>query len=79
MTGHGGYRFQYQTKRLWRQIVQHTRKTQETVLETLESGIAALGLLDVGEEEDEEDDDLEERGSNSRTRRRTTIEMGTVN
>ena len=58
--GHGGYRFQYQTKRLWRRIVQQTLKTQESVIEGLESGFAALGLLDAANETDDSDEDEEE-------------------
>lgn len=55
---HGGFRFQYQTKLLWKKIVQETVKTQENVVASLESGIAALGLLD-GSNNDEDDEDEE--------------------
>lgn len=52
----GGFRFQYQTKRLWKKIVDQTVHAQESVLHSLESRIAALGLLDSansgGDEED---------------------------
>ncbi len=57
---HGGFRFQYQTKLFWKKLVAETVKTQENVVASLESGIAALGLLDgtaQDMEEDEEDDD----------------------
>lgn len=56
---HGGFRFQYQTKLLWKKIVEETVKTQENVVASLESGMSALGLLDGSDqdESDEEDDD----------------------
>jgi len=54
---HGGFRFQYKTKRLWRMIVEQTLKTQDTVLESLESGIAALGLLDEASNDFEGEED----------------------
>jgi DDHD domain len=52
----GGFRFQYQTKRLWKKIVDRTVHAQESVLRSVESSISALGLLDSanagGDEED---------------------------
>ena len=42
----GGFRVQYQTKRLWRKLIQTTMQTQRTVIEKLEAGIAEMGLLD---------------------------------
>jgi hypothetical protein len=52
----GGFRIQYQTKRLWKKIVDQTVNAQVTVLHSLESRISALGLLDSatagGDEED---------------------------
>ena len=56
---YGGFRFQYQTKRMWRKIVLQTIRTQESVIETLESGIASLGLLDGAAHDFEDDDDIE--------------------
>jgi DDHD domain len=55
----GGFRFQYQTKRLWEKLVNQTIHAQESVFNSLESGIVALGLLDSAYESDEdgEDDD----------------------
>lgn len=52
---HGGFRFQYQTKLLWKKIVEETVKTQENVVASLESGIAALGLLDENTQFADED------------------------
>ena len=42
----GGFRVQYQTKRLWRKLVQTTMKTQQNLIMSLEAGFAGLGLLD---------------------------------
>ena len=42
----GGYRFQYQTRRLWKKIVDQTRRAEENVIQGLESSIEALGLVD---------------------------------
>jgi hypothetical protein len=50
----GGYRFQYQTKRLWEKLVDQTLSAQESVVQVLESGIVALGLLDSAYDDDED-------------------------
>eukprot|EP00533_Pseudo-nitzschia_delicatissima_P009551 CAMPEP_0116081600 /NCGR_PEP_ID=MMETSP0327-20121206/2281_1 /TAXON_ID=44447 /ORGANISM="Pseudo-nitzschia delicatissima, Strain B596" /LENGTH=1167 /DNA_ID=CAMNT_0003572341 /DNA_START=157 /DNA_END=3660 /DNA_ORIENTATION=- len=42
----GGFRFQYQTKRIWDKIVDQTLRAEENVIHSLESGIEALGLVD---------------------------------
>ena len=42
----GGFRVQYQTKLLWRQIVDNTMRTQKTVVRAVEAGIEGIGLLD---------------------------------
>ncbi len=42
----GGFRFQYQTKRIWEKIVNQTLRAEENVIDSLESGIKALGLVD---------------------------------
>ena len=42
----GGFRFQYQTKRIWKKIVDQTLRAEENVIHSLESGIEALGLVD---------------------------------
>lgn len=42
----GGFRFQYQTKRLWKKLVDQTLQAEETMIHSLESGIEALGLVD---------------------------------
>jgi hypothetical protein len=44
----GGFRFQYQTRRFWKKIVDQTKRAEENVIDSLESGIEALGLVDSG-------------------------------
>mmetsp|Transcript_3427 Transcript_3427/g.9095 ORF Transcript_3427/g.9095 Transcript_3427/m.9095 type:complete len:908 (-) Transcript_3427:234-2957(-) len=44
----GGFRFQYQTKRIWKKIVDQTLRAEENVIHSIESGIEALGLVDSG-------------------------------
>jgi len=57
----GGYRVQYQTKRLWKRIVIETKKTQESVMDVVEAQMSRLGLLDtLSEEEDEAMETLSE-------------------
>lgn len=51
----GGFRVQYQTKRLWRKLIQSTVQTQQHVIERLEAGIAGMGLLDTAGEGNDED------------------------
>jgi DDHD domain len=51
----GGFRVQYQTKRLWRKLVQTTMQTQQSVIESFEAGIAGMGLLDSTGDTAEED------------------------
>ncbi|KAL3921579.1 MAG: hypothetical protein SGILL_002674 [Bacillariaceae sp.] len=53
----GGFRFQYQTKRLWQKLVHQTMNAQESVFNSLESGIVALGLLDSAYDDDGDDDE----------------------
>ena len=42
----GGFRFQYQTKRLWERLVDQTSRAEDNVIRSIESGIEALGLVD---------------------------------
>ncbi len=55
----GGFRVQYQTKLLWRKIIDETKRTQKTVAKAVEAGIEGIGLLDktVGDLMEEEDGD----------------------
>jgi hypothetical protein len=77
--GHGGFRFQYKTKRLWKKIVEQTLKTQETVLESLESGFAALGLLDeVSNDLEGRDEDIQS-DSSSRSNHGNYVVTGSLN
>ena len=63
----GGYRFQYQTKRLWEKIVGQTRRAEDNVIRGLESSIEALGLFDSNFEKNlsnyTEDICLKEKGT----------------
>ena len=57
----GGFRVQYQTKRLWRKLVDTTYRTQQNVVEAFEASMAAMGLLDTTSEAlaaDDEDDEM---------------------
>lgn len=52
----GGFRVQYQTKRIWKKFLDETIKTQQHVIEVVEAQMTAVGLLDssmdyVGEDE----------------------------
>jgi hypothetical protein len=64
----GGFRFQYQTKRFWEKLVDKTMHAQESVFNSLESGIVALGLLDSAydSDHDDEDDDAQSEESSFR-------------
>jgi len=55
----GGFRVQYQTKLLWRMIIDETKRTQKSVAKAVEAGIEGIGLLDktVDDLMEEEDDD----------------------
>ncbi len=55
----GGFRVQYQTKFLWRKIVDEVRVTQNTVAKAVEAGIEGIGLLDHSGD-DLLEDDIEE-------------------
>lgn len=43
----GGFRVQYQTKRLWRKLLDTTWETQQNVVEAFEASMARMGLLDA--------------------------------
>ena len=52
----GGFRVQYQTKRIWKKFLDETIKTQQHVIKVVEAQMTAVGLLDssmdyVGEDE----------------------------
>ena len=50
----GGYRVQYQTKRLWKRIVVETKKTQQSLMQAVEAQMSRLGLLDTLPDDDDE-------------------------
>jgi len=55
----GGFRVQYQTKLLWRKIIDETKRTQKTVAKAVEAGIEGIGLLDKTVDDLLEEDDDE--------------------
>jgi len=42
----GGFRMQYQTKMLWKKLVEKSFQTKQNVLEAVENGMSEMGLLD---------------------------------
>ena len=56
----GGFRVQYQTKLLWRKIVDNTMRTQKTVAKAVEARMEGIGLLGTTVDDlmIEEDDEL---------------------
>ena len=68
----GGFRIQYQSKRLWRKLVDTTYRTQQSVAEAFEASMAGMGLLDTTVEavaaEHEEDDETSTGTSESENR-----------
>jgi len=55
----GGFRVQYQTKILWKKIVENTWKTQKNLIAAVEKGMTEMGILDTRMDdfmEEEEDD-----------------------
>ena len=53
----GGLRVQYQTKLLWRKLINETRKTKKNVVKAVEAGIEGIGLLDESIDNMEDGDD----------------------
>jgi hypothetical protein len=56
----GGFRIQYQSKRLWRKLVDTTYRTQQNVAEAFEASMAGMGLLDSTREVVDADNAKEE-------------------
>ena len=52
----GGFRVQYQTKFLWRKIIDEVRVTQKSVVKAVEAGIEGIGLLDQSGDDEIGDD-----------------------
>jgi hypothetical protein len=59
----GGFRVQYQTKRLWRKLVDTTFQTQQHVVEAFEEGMRGMGLLDSSQDDSTPDDEMSEASS----------------
>jgi len=58
----GGFRVQYQTKRIWKKLVHETMRTQQHVIKVVEAHMTGLGLLDssidyIGEDGEQFSDD----------------------
>ena len=76
----GGFRVQYQTKRLWRKFVQTTIQTQQSVIAKLEAGISGLGLLDsAGDAIDEDNQSLTSSTMNEDDRANVNVVTGNLN
>jgi hypothetical protein len=75
----GGFRVQYQTKRLWRKLIQTTVQTQQTVVEALEAGIASMGLLDLAADGNEEEYSQPSSSVNGDDRTASHIVTGSLN
>jgi DDHD domain len=90
----GGFRVQYQTKRIWKKFLDETIRTQQHVMEVVEAQMTAVGLLDssldyLGEDEYSDGASVSSSSSSSSTRnyndttnktnRRTTPNCGHLN
>lgn len=69
----GGFRVHYQTKRLWKKLVDVTWKTQQKIIDSLEAKIAGLGLLDPTPEGIGDDDEVESEISSDDSRARQFV------
>ena len=66
----GGFRVQYQTKRIWKKFVDETMKTQQHVIEVVEAQMTAVGLLDSSIDYMGEDEEFSDSASDSDAPRR---------
>jgi hypothetical protein len=74
----GGFRVQYQTKRLWRKLVQTTFRTQQNVVEAFEKSMATLGLFDSSSDA-VNDEDAEVSTAASDDKRLSQVVCGVLN
>ena len=74
----GGLRVKYQTKRLWRQLMDTTWKTQQDVVEAFEAGMAGMGLFDSSMNPHGEDDASSELSSDENGPQRQ-VKTGSLN
>lgn len=75
----GGFRVHYQTKRLWRQFVDTTLQTQQTVVEAFEASMAGMGLIDSTADALADDDASSSDMSSSADSRANRVSTGALN
>lgn len=75
----GGFRVQYQTKRLWRKLVDTTWKAQHSVVEMFEASMAGMGLVDTAVDDNEDDDDTSASDTSSDDIRSHRVVTGQLN
>jgi hypothetical protein len=74
----GGFRVHYQTKRLWRKLVDTTWRTQQNFVEAFEASMAGLGLTDsVVESHDDDERSTSEMSSDDN--RPSRVATGSLN
>jgi hypothetical protein len=61
----GGFRVKYQTKRLWRKLLDETRRRGNDAVNTVETNMSSLGLLDNSSDEATFEDETGETSSYS--------------
>ncbi len=74
----GGFRVQYQTKFLWRKIIDEVRVTQKSVVKAVEAGIEGIGLLDQSGDDLLEDEIGDESSLLSDDSCFQTVQVGNV-
>jgi hypothetical protein len=75
----GGFRVQYQTKRLWKKFVDSTWKTQQSVVEAFEASMAGMGLLDATTDTFNDDDTSASEISSDDNRSTANVIAGKLN
>ena len=75
----GGLRVQYQTKRLWRMIVDTTWKTQQNAIEAFEANIARIGLLDTSVHSSQDEDEASSSEVSSDEQGKRQVKTGKLN
>lgn len=75
----GGYRVQYQTKRLWKKIVAATWETQQSFVEVFEASVAGLGLLKSSDSKTASDEELSSEVSSEMSFCQRQVSSGQLN